>query len=72
MKTTNELNCDIIKITMQIEELFPELSKYIGEMPVKISYCQGSEIENKNLQDYLDSLDELLINYITNNRSITS
>jgi len=72
MKTTNEINCDILKITMQIEELFPELSKYIGEMPVKISYCKGSEIADNNLQDYFDSLDELLINYVTYNKSITS
>ena len=71
MKTVNELNSEIIKITMKIEELFPELSKYIGEMPVKISYAEDCKIESKNLEDYLNSLNDLLINYISNNKSIT-
>jgi hypothetical protein len=33
MKTGKELNAAILKITMIIQEKFPELSKYISEMP---------------------------------------
>jgi hypothetical protein len=68
MKTENELNQDILKITMTIEEKFPELSKYIGEMMVNISDTVGPNAIIKNLMDYYDSLDALLRRY-TSSRS---
>ena len=34
MKTEKQLNADILKITLLIQEKYPELSKYITEMPV--------------------------------------
>ena len=37
METEQELNGKILKITMTIQEKYPELSKYLGEMPVTIS-----------------------------------
>jgi hypothetical protein len=49
-------------ITMTIEETFPELSKYIEEIPVKVS-------GHKNLQDYYDSLAALLENYAPDHRA---
>lgn len=57
MRTRNELNRDILTITMTIADRFPELSKYIGEMPVIISDSLGQEIKSSNLKDYYDSLD---------------
>jgi hypothetical protein len=63
-KTEKDFNYDILNILMTIEELFPELSKYIGEMPVKISTTLNDEINIKNLKDYYDSLDTLLKNHI--------
>ena len=36
MKTEKELNADILKKTLMIQEKFPELSKYIEEMPITI------------------------------------
>jgi hypothetical protein len=66
MKTEKELNDDILKITMTIKELFPELSKYIEEMPVTIPNSSNPEINIKKLKDYYDSLDNLMKKYATN------
>jgi hypothetical protein len=63
MKTEKELNQDILNMTMAIQEKFPELSKYIAEMPVKISYDENAEINNKNLKDYFNSLEALFNKY---------
>lgn len=66
MKTEKELNRDILQITMKIKEQFPELSKYVLEMPVTIPVTDNPEINRKALQDYHDSLSVLLKDYIEN------
>ncbi len=66
MKTEKELNDDILKITMLIDEKFPELSKYIAEMPVTIPNVVTPEINIKILQDYYNSLAILLKDYDEN------
>ena len=58
-----DLNNDILNITMKIQDEFPELSKYITEMPVTIPNEEDPEINTKNLQDYYNSLDALLKKY---------
>jgi CheY-like chemotaxis protein len=63
MKTETELNRDILQVTMQIEEMFPELSKYLGEMPVSLSYNDSYEASINNLEDYYNSLNVLLKSY---------
>ena len=63
IKTEKELNHNILKTTMMIQETYPELSKYIGEMPVRISDSNDATTTIKNLQDYSDSLDALLKKY---------
>lgn len=70
MKTESELNADILKITMIIQEIFPELSKYLVEMPVTIPDDISPEINLKNLKDYYDSLDNLLKKYADNHSAI--
>ena len=66
MKTEKELNADILKITMLIQDKFPELSKYIAEMPVTIPNVENPEITVKNLQDYYNSLDIIVKDYDKN------
>lgn len=66
MKTVNEINKDIIETTMVIDETFPELSKYIEEMPVTIPNTNEPEINETNLKDYQSSLDALLNKYAAN------
>jgi hypothetical protein len=68
MKTEKELNADILKITMLIQDKSPELSKYIAEMPVTIPNVATPEINIKILKDYYDSLVILLKDYDKNHR----
>jgi hypothetical protein len=71
MKTEKEINTAILKITMKIKEQFPELSKFILEMPVTIPIVESPKINHDSLQDYHDSLKILLKNYIEN-QSLTT
>ena len=64
MESEKELNLEILKITMTIQEKYPELSEYLGEMPVTIPDAKSPEINIKNLRAYYDSLTSLLENYI--------
>jgi hypothetical protein len=66
MKTEKELNTAILDITMKIKEQFPELSKYITEMPVTIPNMENPEINRKALQDYYNSLRTVLKDYVEN------
>lgn len=63
MKTESELNQDIIDITMRIHKEYPELSKFIAEVPVKIPNNDSSDVTNKSLKDYYDSLFAIIDNY---------
>jgi hypothetical protein len=66
MKTEIELNTAILDITMKIKKQFPELSKYILEMPVTIPNLENPEMNRKVLQDYYNSLKIMLNDYIEN------
>jgi hypothetical protein len=66
MKTERELDAAILELTMKIKEQYPELSKYILEMPVTIPNIENPEINCKALQDYYDSLRTMLKDYIEN------
>ena len=46
-----------------LKEKFPELSKYIAEMPVTIPDEKNPEITLKNLKSYLDSLNSMFNKY---------
>ena len=66
MKTEAKLNADILNITLMIREHYPELSKYILEMPVTIPNVESPEINAKILKDYYDSLDAIMKKYAQN------
>ena len=69
MKTKIELEQNIITITTKIYDEFPELSKYVSEMPANNS--ENEEINIKNLEDYYNSLKEVMNEYSkTHNSSI--
>ncbi len=70
MKSELELNQGILSITMTIKEKYPELSKYISEMPVKTGEATDKETDIKNLMEYYESLDTLLKNYIPDYKSV--
>jgi hypothetical protein len=66
MEAAKELNTQILKITMLIRKQFPELSKYLLEMPETIPDTKNPEMNKKALRDYLDSLKEILDKYAPN------
>ena len=66
MKTKNELNTDILNMTMKIKDKFPELSKFLEEMPITIPNVADPHMDIKTLKDYYDSLVDLLNKYETN------
>ncbi|HEY6625706.1 MAG TPA: hypothetical protein VIZ21_02010 [Ignavibacteriaceae bacterium] len=63
LESEKELNVKILDITITIQEKYPELSKYLEEMPVTIPDKKSPEIDRKNLKEYYDSLTSILENY---------
>ncbi|MBF6641963.1 hypothetical protein IVB69_10770 [Flavobacterium sp. J49] len=66
MKIEEEINADILKITMTIRADYPELSKYLNEMQVTIPDVATPEMTNKILFEYYKSLESMLKEYIPN------
>ena len=69
MKTEADLNQNILKMTMTIRNEFPELMKYLNEMPVTIPNEISPEINATILQEYFNSLETLLRKYAPNHPS---
>ena len=59
-----DLNLKILKITMNIKDKYPELSKYIEEMQETIPDGKDPEITTANLKKYYNSLNSMLNKYI--------
>jgi hypothetical protein len=57
------LNSKILKITMTIMDQYPELSKYIEEMPVTIPNEKDPEVTLNNVKTYYESLSLMLMKY---------
>ena len=64
METEKELNRNILNITLKIKEQYPELSKYLEELPITIPTKKFPIITSKILQDYYNSLTSFLNKYI--------
>ncbi len=62
MKSENEINQDITAITVKITQEYPELVKYINEMPLKNSPITDSP-NLKSLEEYYNSLVEIVKDY---------
>jgi hypothetical protein len=58
-----ELNAKILEVTMKIKDHYPELSKYLDEMPVTIPSEKDPEITLNQLKVYYESLNSLLNKY---------
>ncbi len=72
MKTIDELNDDILKISLKIQTEYPEISKYLTEMPVTIPNVSSPEINVATLSEYYESLKIMLKDYIENKKSLTN
>lgn len=63
MKTELNINNDILRLTNEIENTYPELLKYISEIPVKDVFKLNFEINSKNLLGYYNTLKIILEKY---------
>lgn len=63
MEAEKELNAKIMEITLQIQDKYPELSKFLNEMPVTIPTESNPEINVKVLEEYYESLNNMLKKY---------
>lgn len=63
MISERELNEEILRVTLMIHTVYPELSKFIEEMPVTIPNVDQPEMNISILSDYLDSLNSLIFHY---------
>ena len=73
METEAKLNAAILKITTLIQVEYPELIKYLNEMPETIPDLKNPEINLTILKYYYNSLQSLLGKYATNhNKKITN
>ncbi|GGD80265.1 hypothetical protein GCM10011514_50380 [Emticicia aquatilis] len=72
MKTEDEINAKILEITMKIQSDFPELSKYISEIPITIPNEATPEISLKVLTDYYDTLQILMKDYAQSHNKLNS
>ncbi len=58
-----DLNSKILSITMTITEHYPELSKYLDEVPATIPIESNPEMTLSHLLAYYESLNSILGNY---------
>ena len=60
-----DLNLKIIRVTQEIKDHYPELTKYLEEMPVTVPDEKDATITLRSLKSYYDSLNSILNNYIS-------
>lgn len=63
MQSQNDLNDNIRLTTLKIQEEYPELIKYMNEIPRSSLSSSEKGVNNKELKGYLDSLNNLLETY---------
>lgn len=63
MKTKEDWEEEITKVTMRIQKQFPELEKYISELPQNFVKDKMEIINCENLEEYHNTLIEILKEY---------
>lgn len=64
MKTMQELLSEIMLITNEIETEHPELYRFLEENPMTIPSENHKTIDKPTLEEYLDSLRQVLEHYL--------
>jgi len=60
-----DLNLKIMRVTQEIKDHYPELTKFLEEMPVTVPDEKDATITLRSLKSYYDSLNSILNNYIS-------
>ena len=68
MDNIQKLNIEINELTLKIEKNYPELYQYLNENPMTLPCCEHPNLDSKTFYNWLDSLKELLKNYIENKK----
>ena len=63
METQNNLNYNILLITLKIQKEYPELIKYMNEIPVNFLSNSEKGVTNNEIKGYLDTLNNLIETY---------
>ncbi|MHA7944249.1 hypothetical protein ACJOV8_014320 [Formosa sp. 3Alg 14/1] len=63
MEDRNDLSKQIVLATTKIREECPELIKFMGEVPISFQSTDEKGVNNKELKDYLKTLNDLLESY---------
>jgi len=71
MLTEKEMTEAVSRLTLEIREKYPEMTKYIGEMPVTNPDKEHPEINSKVLTDYYDNLLAIMKRYATEHSHAT-
>lgn len=67
MDTRNkELTERIVAVTLEIQENYPELVKYLTEMTETMPDEKSPDVDNRKLQEYYDSLIAMVKKYKEN------
>lgn len=66
LESEQDLTTRISELTSLIQEKYPELIPYLGEMPLTVPNEPSPEMNNKVLKDYYDSLYHIVKNHEEN------
>jgi hypothetical protein len=69
MKTLKDIQNQITKLTTNIETNYPELYKMLDENPITIPSKTHPEMNIKIMEDYLESLKQLLKHHLETHKS---
>ena len=64
METKKEITEKIFKITVLIQEKYPELSDYLDEVQDTIPAMEHPEVDAGTLSKYYETLDNMLKDYL--------
>jgi hypothetical protein len=64
MKNLNQILTEITEITTNIETNYPELYRSLDENPLTIPDTNSPHIDSKIMEEYLESLKQLLSHYL--------
>jgi hypothetical protein len=70
MKTLQNILTQITQLTSNIETNYPELYATLGENPTTIPSMAHPDINKTIMEDYLDSLKQILKQYIITHKKL--